>query len=380
MAIAAPHLRVCETLGVSTVFQSGEWLEGWYAAVRGTDVAPLFVLACDETGIPAMALPLIVAQEEGRRVIRFADLGVSDYNAPLLGPSAPRTPAAMATLWGAIRRALPPADLVLLEKLPQRIAEEVNPLLWLGTGLSAQTQSACHLAEPWALARLRLLPQDFRESLDSRRAKLARKAKVAFRLVETPEEVETVFAALLAQKAERCAAMGWRNLLDNERWQTLYKQLAMQGLRGGLARLMALFIDGAPAAAILGLERDGRFCDVLASFDAGRWKRHSLGLLALDEAMGLMAARGVTVYDLTIGAESYKDNFGPASEALYEYVEAITWRGMTPAMTMRAKWALRRNPRLAQFARQVATSARLSPAATNHLIQQSPIGVAAATL
>ena len=192
--------------------------------------------------------------------------------------------------------------------------------------------------------------------------------------------METVFAALLAQKAERCTTMGWNNLLDDERWRSFYGQLALQGTRGGSARLMALFIDDAPAAVILGLERDGRFCDVLASFEANRWKRYSLGLLALDEAMGLMAARGVAIYDLTIGAESYKDNFGPASEALHEYAEALTWRGMTPVMTMRAKWALRRNPRLAQLARQVATSRRLSPAAAGHLIQHSPIGIVAATL
>jgi len=366
--------QAIEAAGASTAFQSREWLEALYATA-GAATRPLIVAVDDNAGACALILPLVVHQQDGQRIVAFADLGVSDYNAPILGPAAPQDAIEMAALWAALKRALPAADLLLFEKMPRLIAGRPNPLLWLGDGLSSQTQSACRLAEPWHLARQRLMPKPFRESLDGRRARLVRKAQVAFRLAETTAEAETFFDALVAQKAARSIPMGWQNILADTPWRDFYRRLALQGIKGGMTRIMALLVDGVPASVILGLERHGRFYDVLTSFDASQWKRHSPGLLALDDAMGLMAARGVEVYDLTIGAEGYKDDFGPEAEPLHEYAEALSWRGMASAVKLRAKAALRRNPRLARFARNVAYSSRATTLSATQLATNGPIGV-----
>jgi CelD/BcsL family acetyltransferase involved in cellulose biosynthesis len=364
-----------EAAGASTAFQSREWLDALYTAIRQTGAKPLLAAADDGTGAFALILPLALSRQNGQLCIGFADLGVSDYNAPILGPAAPQGPAEMYALWGALKRALPVADLAVFEKMPRLIAGRHNPLLWLGDGLSSQTQSACRLAEPWHLARQRLMPREFRESLDRRRSKLTRKASVTFRLAETREEAGALFDALVAQKAARSGPMGWHDILAEKPWHAFYRRLALQGVAGGMARIMALIVDGEPASVILGLERHGRFYDILTSFDPTKWKRHSPGLLALDDAMGLMASRGVEIYDLTIGAEGYKDDFGPDAEPLHEYAEALSWRGMAEAMKIRAKAALRRSPRLAQFARNVAYSSRATTIGATHLATNGPVGV-----
>lgn len=361
--------------GASTAFQSREWLDAWYTAARDAGTEPVIVAADKASGGCAMILPLALSKLDGQRVVAFADLGVSDYNAPILGPDAPQDSAQVQALWAVVKRALPPADLLFFEKMPRCIAGRTNPLLWLGDGLSSQTQSACRLAEPWHLARQRLMPKEFRDSLDGRRRKLSRKATVEFRLAANKDEAAAFFATLVRQKAERSLAMGWHNILSEAPWQAFYRRLALQGVDGGMARLMALIVNGEPASVILGLERHGRFYDLLTSFDAGKWKRHSPGLLALDDAMGLMAGRGVEVYDLTIGAEGYKDHFGPEAEPLHEYAEALSWRGMAAAMALRAKGAVRRNPRLARFARSMVHAGHATSVTASHLAANTPVGV-----
>jgi CelD/BcsL family acetyltransferase involved in cellulose biosynthesis len=376
-AAIGPRWDQIDLAGAATAFQSREWLEAWYQAAAETGVEPLIATVDDAAGACALILPLVLTAESGQRVVRFADLGVSDYNAPILGPAAPTQAGEMVSLWNALKRRLP-GDLAIFEKMPRLVAGRPNPLLWLGNGLSSQTQSACRLAQPWHLARQRLLPRAFRETLDSRRAKLARKGATAFRLAETEAEVETFFAALVEQRAVRTGLMGWDNVLANPAWHAFYRRLALQGLQRGMGRIMALLVDGKPASVILGLERHGRFCDILTSFDGAAWRRYSPGLLALDDAMGLMAERGVEIYDLTIGAEGYKDNFGPDAEALHEHAEALSWRGMRSTLTIRAKAALRRNPRLARFARSVAYSSRATTITATQLANNGPVGVVGA--
>ncbi len=65
------------------------------------------------------------------RVIEFADLNLTDYNAPLLGPAAPRSRAEAIRLWRAVRRALPRADLIRLAKMEADQGQRPNPLTLL---------------------------------------------------------------------------------------------------------------------------------------------------------------------------------------------------------------------------------------------------------
>ena len=80
--------------GHSTIFQHGSWLGAWYGAFAGRpDIEPLLATIRDRaTGEVAMFLPLIRRRQKRLRIVEFADLELTDYNAPLLGPAAPREP------------------------------------------------------------------------------------------------------------------------------------------------------------------------------------------------------------------------------------------------------------------------------------------------
>ena len=71
----------------STPFQHPQWCAAWYGAFAGADgVEPLIAVVTDAaSGEPAALLPLIRRRQNGMRVVEFADLDLTDYNAPILG-------------------------------------------------------------------------------------------------------------------------------------------------------------------------------------------------------------------------------------------------------------------------------------------------------
>src|SRR5687767_7410590 len=124
----------------STPFQQPQWYDAWYAAFAGAEgVAPLIAVVTDaSTGEPAMLLPLIRRLQGKLATVEFADLNLTDYNAPILGSAAPRDAAAMRALWrsllSALRRMPEAADLIRLRKVPVNLDGRSNPLALLDTG------------------------------------------------------------------------------------------------------------------------------------------------------------------------------------------------------------------------------------------------------
>ena len=142
---ALGRLAAAFDTGTATPFQAPGWLSAWYATVGAArEAEPLIVFVTErETGQSVVTLPLIRRREGGRDVITFADLGVTDYNAPILGPASPATPQAARGLWASIVKALPAVDLFVFRKMP---ADGARP-----------TESACAPAGRSPLAQPGLL-------------------------------------------------------------------------------------------------------------------------------------------------------------------------------------------------------------------------------
>jgi CelD/BcsL family acetyltransferase involved in cellulose biosynthesis len=85
----------------ATPFQDWQWLEAWYGAFANVDhLEPLIaIVSSAATGEQAMLLPLIRRLHNGMRIVEPADLDLTDYNAPLLGPAAPRDAKAARAMW-----------------------------------------------------------------------------------------------------------------------------------------------------------------------------------------------------------------------------------------------------------------------------------------
>ena len=127
-----------DTSGHGTNFQHKHWLDAWYRAFDAID--PLIAIICDTITQRDIALfPLVCRNHLGARLVEFADLRVSDYNAPMLASDAPRDSASLRaighTLLTALRQLPDRPDLIRLKKMPVEIHGRPNPLAateWAG--------------------------------------------------------------------------------------------------------------------------------------------------------------------------------------------------------------------------------------------------------
>src|SRR5208337_3187760 len=111
-------------------FQCADILNVWVRTIgRAQKIMPLFVAVLDRAGAPLLFLPLGIEQRYGAKILRFLDGHVSDFNAPIVFPSARDwDEAKVRTLWRELQRQLPGFDLALFEEVTEMVEDWPNPI------------------------------------------------------------------------------------------------------------------------------------------------------------------------------------------------------------------------------------------------------------
>lgn len=306
-------------------FQAPAWIAAWSAFFPGVADLELFVATIDDaaSGVPVFVLPLLRRRARGLVRISPWDLGVCDYNAPMIADDFRPTRAEMEGLWAALIAALPPCDLLEIEKLPPTIGAAADPLFDLAA--TRASNFTCHpLPIPaddgfaWLVAH-RFHPSN-RRSLVRKRRRLHGRGRLEFAELVGPAALE-VLEPLLAWRRARFAHVN--DPVELARSEDFYRTLFA---RADIARAHVLSFDGAPIAGCFGT-CTGRSFQLLAVAHDPAFNNSSPGLLAIESSIELFAARGLEVYDFTIGGESYKAEFGVENVALREIRLARSAKG-----------------------------------------------------
>jgi CelD/BcsL family acetyltransferase involved in cellulose biosynthesis len=332
-----------------TLFQHSHWLGAWYGAFPA--VSPLIAIVCDAaTGHEMAQLPLIRRVQSGIRIVEFADLGLTDYNAPILGSLAAndvtRARGICQALLAALRRLPEGADLLRMQKMPVNIGGKVNPLASLGRLGSCSLNS-----------NLVVVGDDYdRYRTSIKRMQLPRSWRVfnrhpgaEFRIVTDVDEALTLLDTMDAQQHQRMKQLGLEFVLNDDCRARFYRDIVGRGVAEGYAIVSALQCDEEIVATALGI-RQGANYSLLRTSNAGkRWSGCSPGLLVVERTMAALHGQGVRQFDLSIGNYDYKRRFGAAQFPLTDVSVAISWRGVPYMLRDRAAQWLRRFPRLAAF-------------------------------
>ena len=332
--------------GHRTAFQDHHWLEAWYSAFAAA--LPLIAIITDDATDQQVALlPLIRRVNGGVRIVEFADLGVTDYNAPVLGFAAPHDHVEARVLCQALLaglRKLPEGvDLLRLRKMPANIGAKPNPLTALGR------MGACPLN-----GNLVVVGDDFdtyRASL--KRMELPRSWRVfnrnpgaRFRIVRNVEEAMVLLDIMDTQQNARMKQLGLKFVLDDDCHARFYRDIVKRGVSEGYAIVSALTCDEEVIATTLGIRRGSDYV-LLRISNAGKpWTKCSPGLLIIERTMSSLHKDGVRQFDLSIGNYRYKRRFGAAQLPLADVSIALGWRGVPFVLRDRAAQRLRRYPSL----------------------------------
>jgi CelD/BcsL family acetyltransferase involved in cellulose biosynthesis len=338
--------------GPATIFQHGAWLGAWYAAFAGRgDVEPLIATIRDSaTGEIALLLPLIRRKLNRLRVVEFADLELTDYNAPLLGPAAPRDAKAASVLWHELRRALRRlpggADLIRFKKMPTDLGLRPNPLALLdGAGPCSLNGNLVTTGDDFATYR-RSLKRDVRKVLDRSWRAFTAHPGAAFRIVEDAGEALRLLATLDAQQRARMQHLGVNFILDDEANGAFYRNLVRDGVGNGYAVVSALTVGDEVVATLLGMRFGPRYVMIRFSNAGEKWSSCSPGRLVIERTMAALHEDGVREFDFSIGNYAYKRRFGVTPLPLVDISAALSWRGRPHALRDRVARELRNYPQL----------------------------------
>ncbi|TMJ02044.1 MAG: GNAT family N-acetyltransferase [Alphaproteobacteria bacterium] len=326
---ASAEYRALHRRSRATAFQGAHWLAALHHDVApsvGAD--PVTVAVRDATdGRLVLVLPLARNRARGVTFLTFADFGLCDYLGPVYDPADAALLLADPALPRRVAAALPRHDVLRFDKLAPGdvLLERLFPHAY-----RARMRVSAYPVEirsDWESWRTRTLDIGFRRDLDTKRRRVARRAAPAFVLLDDPLEIVRAFDALRAFRVTRFKERGANDVIDSEAVFSFYRNIAIEGAHDGTARTFCLYLSGEPAAVMFGIVDRGTFSLILVGFDLARYRRLSIGLLAIEDTLRASFEAGDSVYDFTIGDYSYKTQFGGQPNPLYEWHQARTLRG-----------------------------------------------------
>ena len=331
--------------GAALPFQRRGWLGAWYEHLGRIDGAePLLVTIRDEIlDRDVAALPLVKRRERGLKIVSFADGGLTDYNAPILGAGAPDSVSGARNMMAALQKAIEPADILDLEKMPAEIAGVKNPFLLVDVQDSRLFGNVLHTPDDWDAWHYGL-ERTFRKELERSWRVFSKHEGAEFRRIEDPVEARRVFAELKRQQGERIRALGLPYRLDEPSIESFYDAVLDEGLGNGSAVLTALVVKDEVVAALLGVTDGKHYAMVRLASGDDKWKNCSPGRLVIERTMKMLHAHGFRSFDFTIGDYSYKRRLGVETLPLYELKMPLSWRGLPPIALDRLKRRLRADP------------------------------------
>ena len=348
--------RKFEQYADCTAFQSFDWLQTWQRCIgarRG--MVPAIVVGRQAGGDLAFIFPLAVEQGRLARRLTFLGRELGDYNAPLLAPgfSSAVSADAFPTLWEEIRDLLRTEerfrhDVVLLDKLPERVGSQRNPFIALHVAPNPSGAYLTALAGDWDTFYAAKRSSSTRRRDRSKRKRLSESGDIQMVTPVVPQDSLGTLDVLIEQKRRAFARMGVPDIFARPGYPEFYTDLVSRA--PSLVHVSRLQIGSAYAATNFALVFRGRYYHVLASYDEGPLLRFGPGAAHLHELMRYAIERGCDSFDFTIGDEPYKRDWCDTELKLYDHVAAVTPRGWVVAapvaLARLAKRAIKQSPLL----------------------------------
>ena len=341
-----------------TAFQTFEWLSCWQRHIgAASGVTPCIVVARDRSDAVVMILPLAVRPAGFVRELVWLGSELCDYNAPLLAAdcAARLDRAKFLSLWQETlalvqKNARLHFDLIRLDKMPETVRGQPNPMLGLPTVLHPSGAYATPLADSWEAFYAAKRSPSTRRRDRTKRNRLGELGEVAFHTPATASGALAALDVLVAQKSAFFARRGIANLFARPGYLDFYREFAAKGCAEGLAHVSELKVGDEVAAVNFALTLGGRYYYVLSSYTDGDMARLGPGAVHLHELMRYAIDKQYTMFDFTIGDERYKLDWCDVVHPLYDHVAVSTGRGAlaaAPALIVkRLKRRIKQSPLL----------------------------------
>lgn len=339
--------RAFEETALATPYQAYGWVRPFVQTVGAAEGAEFrYVLLHDERGGLVALLPLAITRERGVSHGVFIGDKHSNYHMGLYAPGfASQLDAEQARrMLHEVGAAIGLDALVFLNQ-PCSWKGIANPAALIAAGPSPSRAYKLALVPGDGEATLkRSMSSHARKKLKNKHNRFKDFGPSALVHATTPEQIERVLDAFLAQKAERFRKMGVADPFAERSVRSFLTQAATASDgHKPVVRLYALELGGNYVATYIGAVQGGRFSGMATSFDlSSPTARTSPGEILLSELIRMQCREGVTVFDLGVGEARYKTSFCDDHDDLVDTFVALSLKGRLFTAVAQARRALKR--------------------------------------
>lgn len=322
----------------SYVFQTREWLNLWLDTYgRTQNITPVVFDIQDRHDSGRLILPLAIRNlGPGVRVLTVLGGFHADYAGAQLSGD-PRYLNAK-TCWTAIDNwaRTNKIDLISIPRIPEFIGQQPNPLASPDL-LPCENSGQISLPQGWPEFYNQRFKTRVKADIRRQMKRLSALGTLSFRTASTLQEALQLTTTMIEQKRIRYREMGVTDQFCHSEAYTLYHRLTETLWPTGVVHVAGLFVDQDVIATHWGAQFQNRFYYLMPAHQGGEWTKYSPGKLLLQHLVEHAATQGCTVFDLTVGGESYKDDWCDSNMRLVRYEKTITLTGRLIALALQAK-------------------------------------------
>lgn len=325
---AAPLWKQLQKAPSHYAFQSFEWISCWLAA-NPQPAALRIVVVQSASGQPLLLLPLCIRLRYGLRQLTFMAEEVSDYHAPLVAPEFSEfcRPGQFEELFQAILANIPGVDYVSFRWMPAVIEDVANPMAEMSgctPGLAAFQAQLPTRFEDFLTRKRKKIHQDTHRQLK----RLNELGTVTIERVTDPAAIVATVNTMLDQKAQRFARRSGPEEVAFRRFsEKFYAAIGAVRNEDGEGHVTRITCNGQIIATHIGILHGQRFYYIMPSFEADAWGRYSPGRILMEHLIKECITRGITIFDMTIGAEAYKRDWVDTELKLVDMARGISLQG-----------------------------------------------------
>lgn len=331
---------------VCSRYQHYSWMSHWWQHVGSLGQAsPHLAVLRDETGRPALLLPLVRKRLGPIHAGFFMGGKHTNFNLPVWRPDLLKEPAAgLDELLEGLRRNGHKIDVLVLLNQPAAWQDAANPmLLWPHMEAASRAYSGGLMDDFEQLLKERM-GAGSRKKLRQKERQLAALAPVSYLRARTSAEIDRVLEAFFRQKSERMRELGLSNAFDAPGVKEFTAAAARDidpATGEPVIELYAALAGGTIIATFGGIATQGRLSGMFNSIAGAEFRDYSPGDLLLANVIRMACERGFRKFDLGIGDAAYKQVYCKDAETLYDSVVPITAAGHLAAPFWRAGLALK---------------------------------------
>jgi CelD/BcsL family acetyltransferase involved in cellulose biosynthesis len=349
-------MQLATANALMTPYQRFEWVMLWHRHVTSTyGMTPLIIVPRERTNAPLFILPLMLRRAGITTIAGFFGGRHANLNTGLWRADVAATITAQE-LSKILRdvAARHNIDVYKLASQPDQLPNAIrNPMAMLPHQAAPDDVFVLTLdGKPGPEALKTCLTGTMRGRLRTKERKLQALPGYRFFRAETPDEVNRVFEAFVAQKAAHLTNQGISNVFDDPEAAAFLRSACHQGLGEGrpVIELFALEGGGEVIAVFGGVNDGRRMSCMFNSYTLGEASRWSPGLILLTNLISYCADNKITYFDLGVGYSFYKTLFCKEYENVFDTIIGTTMTGRATAIALRlarsAKRELKANPAL----------------------------------